>query len=229
MTDLARPAEHPQLYDVDRDVHYYKPRLRGWMHLASFEAALVLGTLLIATAQGPRQTVVASIYAGTVCGMFGASALYHRGNWSAHANGWIQRLDHLMIFMVIAGSATAPMALCVPSPYSWIGLATLWTLTLAAATLRMVRMATPEWVGGAIFVGLGWVAGAAIPEVWIHAGVAPGVLFIAGGVLYTLGAIGYHRRWPNPRPSVFGYHEVFHLFVTLAAACHYVAIACFLL
>jgi hemolysin III len=229
MTDLATAAHPAQLYDVDRGLHYAKPRLRGWLHLASFEAALVLGTLLIVTAQGPRQITVASIYAGTVCGMFGASALYHRGNWSVRANAALQRLDHLMIFMVIAGSATAPMALAVPAPYSWIGLTILWSLTLAAAALRMVKMATPEWVGGAIFVGLGWVAGAAIPEVWIHAGVAPAVLFLAGGVLYTLGALGYHRRWPNPRPAVFGYHEVFHSYVTLAAACHYVAIAVFLL
>jgi hemolysin III len=199
------------------------------MHLICFEAALVLGTLLIVTAQGTRETAVAAVYASTVVGMFGASALYHRGRWSPAVSARLQRLDHMMIFLVIAGTATAPIALCLSSPYSWIGLGIMWGLTALAAASRLVRMHLPEWVAGTIFVTLGWTAGAAVPAVWMHSGVGPAVLIIIGGVLYTLGAIAYHRRRPDPVPSVFGYHEVFHLFVSAAAACQYVAIACFLL
>jgi hemolysin III len=219
-----------QLYDAQRGLVYVKPRLRGWMHLVSFEAALVLGTLLIVDASdaGPGPTTVASIYAASVAGMFGASALYHRGAWGPTALARLQRLDHLMIFAVIAGTATPPMALCLPSPYSWLAVSVMWTLTAIAATLRLVRMQVPEWLAGAIFVGLGWGAGAAVPAVWIKAGVAPAVLLIVGGVLYTVGAVAYHRRRPDPIPELFGYHEVFHTFVSLAAACQYVAIACFL-
>jgi hemolysin III len=198
------------------------------MHLVSFEAALVLGTLLIVDAGGAGRTALAAIYAASVAGMFGASALYHRGAWAPATAARLQRLDHLMIFVVIAGTATPPMALCLPSPYSWLAVSLMWSLTAIAATLRLIRMQVPEWLAGAIFVGLGWSAGAAVPAVWIRAGVAPAVLMIAGGVLYTVGALAYHRRRPDPIPELFGYHEVFHAFVSLAAACQYVAIACFI-
>lgn len=218
-----------RLYDTRRGLDYDKPRLRGWLHLVCFEASLVIGTLLIAAAQGVGHTAIAAVYASTVSGMFGASALYHRGRWQPSTRAWLQRLDHLMIFLIIAGTATAPMALCLPSPYSWIGPALMWTLTLLAAGGRLARMHAPEWLAGAIFIGLGWAAGAAVPAVWMHSGVGPAVLLILGGLLYSVGALAYHHRRPDPAPTVFGYHEVFHLFVSAAAACQYVAIACFLL
>jgi hemolysin III len=218
-----------RLYDARRGLHYAKPRLRGWLHLVCFEASLVVATLLIVAAQGAGHTAIAAVYASTVSGMFGASALYHRGRWQPSARAWLQRLDHLMIFLVIAGTATAPVALCLPSPSSWIGLALLWALTLLAAGIRLARMHPPEWLAGAIFIGLGWAAGAAVPAVWMHSGVWPAVLLIVGGLLYTVGALAYHYRWPDPAPAVFGYHEVFHVLVSVAAACQYVAIACFLL
>jgi hemolysin III len=101
----------------------------------------------------------------------------------------------------------------------------VWAQALTAAGIHMAWMSAPELVVGATFVGLGWVAGLALPGVWLHAGVAAGVLMLAGGVLYTAGALSYHRRWPDPYPSVFGYHEVFHAYVCAAATCQYVAIA----
>ncbi|WP_375474455.1 hemolysin III family protein [uncultured Jatrophihabitans sp.] len=228
MSGLVESPPGASLYDAKRDSLYLKPRLRGWAHLLSFEVVLVLGTLLIASANGPGQSAVAAVYAVSVAGMFGASALYHRGNWGPAAMARLQRLDHLMIFVVIAGTATPPLALCLPSPYSALALSGIWLLTSGAAALRLTRMKTPEWLAGAIFIALGWTAGASVPAVWMHAGVAPAVLFVAGGLLYTVGALAYHRRWPDPIPAVFGYHEVFHTFVCLAAACHFVAIACFL-
>jgi hemolysin III len=104
----------------------------------------------------------------------------------------------------------------------------MWALTVTATAVRMARMSTPERVAGAMFVGLGWLAGLALPWVWARAGVAPAVLMIAGGLLYTAGALSYHRRWPDPIPSVFGYHEVFHAVVCAAATCQFVAIAVFI-
>ncbi|MCW2497159.1 hemolysin III family protein [Jatrophihabitans sp.] len=220
--------ETAQLFDVHRQVHYKKPRMRGWAHLVFFEASLVLGTLLIGEANGARQISVASVYTATVSGLFGASALYHRGNWGPVAAARLQRLDQLMIFFLIAGTATPPMALCVPAPWSNIGLIALWSLTLLLVITRLIWLAVPERLGGAMFIGLGWIAGSALPSVWIHAGIAPGILMLAGGLMYTLGAVSYHRRSPDPLPSVFGYHEVFHTYVCAAAACQFVAIACFL-
>jgi hemolysin III len=227
--ELAAEPTTAQLYDVSRGVAYDKPIWRGWMHLVAFECALVLGTILVLTAHGAWQTADAAVYGGVVAGLFGVSALYHRGRWSPAASARLQRADHVMIVLLIAGSATVPMQVCLPGAWKVVGLVTLWSLALFAIVLRSVRMDAPERLVGAIYIGLGWVAGTAIPAVWIHSGVAPALLLLFGGLLYTAGAVSYHRRRPDPLPAVFGYHEVFHSYVTLAAACHYVAIAVFLL
>jgi hemolysin III len=226
---IARAVDSPPLYDVARGIAYAKPRWRGWMHLIAFECSLILGTIIVVAAQGLAQTADAAVYAGSVAGLFGASALYHRGRWGVTASARLQRLDHVMIVVLIAGSATTPIQVCLPGAWKAVGLITLWSLASAAIAVRLLWMAAPERVVGAIYVGLGWVSGAAIPAVWIHAGIAPAVLLMCGGVLYTVGAISYHRRRPDPKPLVFGYHEVFHTYVTLAAACQYVAIAVFLI
>jgi hemolysin III len=223
-----RPRTAHALYDSRRGVFYAKPVLRGWLHLLWFEASLVLGTLLLARAHGPARIAAIAIYAASVSALFGVSALYHRGNWTAAWSRRLQRADHAMIFFLIAGTATPAFLLATPGWPGWAGLIALWTLTLAAAGLHLLWMHAPERLVGATFLGLGWIAGLALPGVWIHAGVAPAALMIAGGLLYTAGAISYHRRRPDPRPAVFGYHEVFHAFVCAAAACQYVAIALFI-
>ena len=122
----------------------------------------------------------------------------------------------------LIGSADDPSASAGGSP----ALATY--LTLAAAAVRMAWPTAPELVAGAVFIGLGCAGGLALPWVWIHAGAASGVLLVAGGLLYIAGALSYHRRWPDPYPSVFGYHEVFHVYVCAAAACQYAAVARFI-
>jgi hemolysin III len=205
-----------------------KPLLRGWLHLISFEASLVVGTLALARAHGPVRITAIAVFATSVSAMFGASALYHRGNWSAAWHGRLQRLDHAMIYLLIAGTATPAFLIAVHGPARVLGLTTIWALTLTAAAIHMVWMNAPELLVGGTFVGLGWLAGLAVPEVWLHSGTAAGALMLAGGVLYTAGALSYHRRWPNPAPTVFGYHEVFHVYVCAAAACQYTAIALFL-
>jgi hemolysin III len=228
-TPAARPLVAGECYDARRDVYYTKPVLRGWLHLIWFEASLVLGTLVLARAHGATRIVAAAVYTASVSALFGVSALYHRGTWTAAWRRRLQRLDHAMIFFLIAGTATPAFLLAAPGTFGLVCLIVLWTLTLAAAVIHMVWMNAPELVVGPTFIGLGWVAGLALPEVWIHAGVVPAVLMLAGGMLYTAGAICYHRRRPDPCPSVFGYHEVFHTYVCLAAACQYAAIALFII
>jgi hemolysin III len=217
-----------RLYDARRDCYYDKPLLRGWVHAFSFVAAVIIGILLIVDAAAESRTLVASVYATSVAGLFGASAVYHRGRWTAQASKYLQRLDHTMIIVLIAGTATPPMALSLTGSLRVAALAALWSLAAGAVFVRLVYMAAPEKLVGSIYIGLGWVAGAALPAVWIRHGVGPALLLLAGGLLYTVGALCYHRRYPNPRPSVFGYHEVFHTYVSAAAACQYVAIGCFL-
>lgn len=205
-----------------------KPLLRGWLHLICFEASLVVGTLALAGAHGGVRIVAIAVFAASVSGMFGTSALYHRGSWSAAWHGRLQRLDHTMIFLLIAGTATPAFLIAAHGAARVAGLIMIWVLTLAAASIRMAWMNAPELVAGATFVGLGWAAGLAVPGVWLHSGATAGGLMLAGGVLYTAGALSYHWRWPNPYPSIFGYHEVFHVYVCAAAACQYTAIALFI-
>ena len=224
-TGTVEVESRPMLFDTRRALYYPKPALRGWLHLLWFEASLVVGTLLLTYAHGARQVTAVTIYAATVTGLFGTSALYHRGNWGPLASRWLQRLDHAMIFLLIAGTGTAAFLLTAPAPYAAIGLSVLWGLTLAAIVTHLIWMHAPEKLLGAIFIGLGWTAGMAEPAVWIHAGIAPALLLLAGGVLYTAGALSYYRRWPDPAPAVFGFHEVFHAYVCAAAACQYIATA----
>ncbi len=205
-----------------------KPLLRGWLHLISFEASLVLGTLALARAHGGVRITAMAVFAASVSAMFGASALYHRGNRAGAWHRRLQRLDHAMIFLLIAGTATPAYLIAAHGVARVAGLITIWALTLTAAAIRMAWMNAPELVAGGAFVGLGWAAGLALPGVWLHSGAAAGALMLAGGLLYTAGALSYHRRWPDPSPAVFGYHEVFHVYVCAAAACQYTAIALFI-
>ena len=223
------PPAAEALYDARRGVYYTKPVLRGWLHLVWFEISVVIGTLLLARAHGATRITAAAIYAASVSALFGVSALYHRGNWTAAWRRRLQRLDHAMIFFLIAGTATPAFLLANRGPFGLVCLIVMWTLTLTAAAVHMAWMSAPEVVVGGTFVGLGWVAGLALPGVWIHAGVAPAMLVLAGGLLYTAGALSYHRRRPDPYPSVFGYHEIFHAYVCAAATCQFAAIALFII
>jgi hemolysin III len=205
-----------------------KPLLRGWMHLIWFEACLVLGTLVLAHAHGGLRITALAIFLASVTAMFGVSALYHRGNWSEAWRVRLQRLDHAMIFLLIAGTATSAFLLASHGVFRIACLVALWTLTLTAGAIHMVWMDAPELLVGSTFVALGWVGALALPAVWLHSGVVAGLLLIAGGLLYTAGALSYRRRWPNPNPAVFGYHEVFHVYVCAAATCQFAAIALFI-
>ena len=224
----AEPLAAGAFYDARRGVYYTKPALRGWLHVLWFGVSLVFGTLLLARAHGATRVTASVIYAASACGMFGISALYHRGSWSAIWRQRLQRLDQAMIFFLIAGTATPAFLLAVRGTLGLACLIVMWALTVTAAAVRMARMRTPELLAGTMFVGLGWLAGLALPWVWAHAGVTPALLMLTGGLLYTAGALSYHRRRPDPIPSVFGYHEVFHTFVCAAATCQFIAVAAFI-
>jgi hemolysin III len=221
----ASPTGPGPLYDARRGVYYTRPVLRGWLHLLCFCASLAGGALLLARAHGATQVTAVAVYSASLSALFGASALYHRGTWTATWRLRLRYLDQAMIFFLIAGTATPVFLLAAPADAGLACLIVMWALTLAAVTVRLVWPGAPEIVAGALFIGLGCAGGLALPWVWIRAGAVSGVLLLAGGLLYIAGALFYHRRWPNPYPSVFGYHEVFHVYVCAAAACQYAAIA----
>lgn len=220
----SSPVERQVLYDARRGVHYPKPLWRGWLHLVWFEVSIVVGTLLTASQHGALRITATAIYATSVSGLFGVSALYHRGNWRPKARVIVQRFDHMMIFVLIAGTATPVFLLAAPGVYGWVCLIIMWSLTLVATVLHLIWMNAPDWLIGGTYIGLGGVAALALPQVWTNVGVAAGTLIIVGGVFYIGGAIGYYRRSPDPVPATFGYHEVFHACVCAAATCHYIAI-----
>jgi hemolysin III len=230
MTWTGATPEKPEspaadvFFDARRGIYYARPVLRGWLHLVWFGLSVVAGPLLLAGAHGTQQIIALAIYATSVSALFGVSALYHRGRWTESGRRLMQRLDHMMIFFLIAGTATPVLLLTSPGTFGLTCLIMVWALAVTAAVVHMKWMSAPELVVGAVFLGLGWVAALALPDLWIHAGVAPAALVLAGGLLYTAGAVCYRHRRPDPRPSVFGYHEVFHAFVCVAAACQFVAI-----
>jgi hemolysin III len=218
------PELRPSLVSLP-DASEVKPRLRGWLHLGLFEVSLVVGTLLIVAARGPKAVTATAIYAVSVSAMFGTSSLYHRGNWTAVVKRRLRRLDHLMIFVLFAGSATPLFLLAEPGEFGVVCLIVVWSLAAVAAAVHLLRMHAPDWVLAVGLAALSVVGALALPGVWQEAGVAADVLVVSGGLLYVLGAISLRRHSPNPWPSVFGYHEVFHAYVGAAAACHYVAVA----
>jgi hemolysin III len=223
----AGPAAAGLLYDARRGVYYARPALRGWLHLLCFLASLAGGALLLARAHGAAQVTAAAIYSASLSALFGTSALYHRGTWTAAWRLRLRHMDQAMIFFLIAGTATPAFLLAAPAGAGLACLVAMWALTITAVAVRLARPSTPEPLAGALFIGLGCVGGLALPWVWIHGGTASGVLMLAGGVLYIVGALLFHHRWPDPFPSVFGYHEAFHVYVCAAAACQYAAIARF--
>jgi hemolysin III len=205
-----------------------RPRARGWIHWYSALIAGVAGVALVvvaASTAGTRAAVACGIYAVTIVGLFGISATYHRHTWiSARARTWMKRADHSMIFVFIAGTYTPLAALAVPGTTGKVLLIIVWAGAAGGVALKMLLPHSPRWVGVPFYIALGWVALFAMPQLLHNGGPAVVALIIAGGLLYTVGAVFYAIRRPNPWPGTFGYHEVFHAAVTLAAVCHFVAI-----
>jgi hemolysin III len=207
-----------------------KPKLRGVSHEWAFFLSLGFGAALIILAKTPKATLAVAIYAVSLSALFGTSALYHRVNWRRpNVRLWMRRLDHSMIFFLIAGTYTPFALLVLDGPLADAILAVVWIGAIAGAVVEMIWINHPKWVGALIYLALGWVAVAAFPELWSEMGVAGTMLVAVGGVLYTAGAVVYATQRPNPSPAVFGYHEVFHLFVIAAAIAHFSAIAFFAL
>ena len=203
-----------------------KPRLRGVLHQWAFAVSVVLGLVLVLAASGGRETVAAAVYAGSVAALLGTSALYHRVNWSrASARRWMRRLDHAMIFVLIAGTYTPFALLALDGTLATAILIAVWSGAAGGIVLQLVWVDAPKWLSALVYVVLGWVAVLAFPGLIDGIGVLGTMLVAAGGLLYTLGAVVYALGRPDPAPTVFGYHEIFHALVIVAAALQYAAIA----
>jgi hemolysin III len=198
-----------------------KPLLRGVFHKWAFFAALVAVGILVGVAGSPTARAAAIVYGIALAAMFGASALYHRVNWSERPRRWMRRLDHSAIFLMIAGTYTPFCLLVLPEPLGLIVLAVVWGGAFAAGAINFAWIDAPKWATAAVGIALGWMSIVALPQM-------PGIealLLGIGGLFYTVGAIAYAVKRPDPFPRVFGYHEVFHVFVVAAAAVQFAAVA----
>lgn len=209
---------------MDAVVPLAKPRWRGRIHQVAFFVSIPAGVALVLVADGWVATVAASVYAISLVAVFGASAAYHRGRWTAPALRRMKRLDHSMIFVLIAGSYTPIALLALDGPWTIVILSIVWTGAATGIVLKLVRIDGFNVLTGALYMILGWLALIAFPP--MIQGMPPAALALAivGGVLYTAGAIVFATRHPDPAPTVFGYHEVWHSFMVAAAACHFAMI-----
>ena len=202
-----------------------KPLLRGWLHLVTFPLAVAAGTTLALLVDSTRATVALVVF--TVCAalLFGISALYHRGTWSAWANAVLRRFDHSNIFLLIAGTYTPFALLLLTGRREVVLLSLVWVSALLGVAFRVCWLTAPRWLYVPIYLAMGWGAALFIPDFADRGGWAVVMLLLAGGLAYSAGAVVYGLKRPVLSTRVFGFHEVFHSLTVLGFATHVVAIA----
>lgn len=201
----------------------YKPRLRGWVHFIAAPLSLVASIVLLVLAPTPATKWASAVYLAASFILFGVSALYHLFYWSPRAETLLRRMDHSNIFLLIAGTYTPLTVSLLDSPQRTILLWIVWTGALVGIVLNLLWPSAPRWLSTLIYVVLGWTAIWYLPSFWVTGGPAVVILIIAGGVFYTIGAVVYALKRPNPWPDWFGFHEIFHSFTVAAWACQCVA------
>ncbi len=204
-----------------------KPRLRGWLHLCTAPLALASGVVLVVLSPTTITRLGAIIFMASAVLLFGTSAVYHRGNWSVRRRSVLRRLDYCNIYVMIAGSCTAFSLVLLDGTDRLALIAVAWTGAAAGIATYLLWPDAPRWISPLVYLGLGWAAVVFTPDFIDGAGAlssGPAILatLAAGGALYTVGAVVYGFKRPNPWPTVFGFHEVFHVFTVLAFASHYV-------
>lgn len=207
-----------------------KPRLRGVLHQWAFAVSLLAGIGLVLEAASVRARLAVAVYALSVAALFGTSALYHRVNWrTLRARCWMRRFDHTMIFVLIAGTYTPFSLLVLDGTLGVALLVAVWSAAIAGAVFKLAWIDAPGWLGATTYISIGWIAVIAVPQLVDRLGIAAVAALALGGILYSAGGVIYARKRPDPAPSVFGYHELFHSLVIAAAALQYLVVAFWIL
>jgi hemolysin III len=203
-----------------------KPRLRGRLHQVAFVVSIPAGIALVLAASSALARLAALVYAVSLAAMFGTSAALHRRQWSPRARLRMDQLDRAMIYVLIAGSYTPVVLLALRPGWRVAFLALVWTLAAVGICLVLVwnRSRVIFVTRMVLYLGLGWISVLLLPQLAETIGLGRLALGVVGGVLYTVGVVVLVRRWPDPNPRVFGYHEVWHAFTLAAGACHYALI-----
>lgn len=222
-SDTSTPAPTPDGGAVGEVVAAVKPKLRGWLHAGTSPLALAAGIVLICLAPAGKAKVGAVVFTVTAVLLFATSAVYHRGTWSAKVHGVLKRMDHSNIFLIIAGSYTPFALTLLPWDQARTLLLIVWSGAIGGVLFRVFWVGAPRWLYTPIYVALGWVAIFYFGPLLKFGGPAIITLIAVGGGLYTLGAVVYGTKHPNPFPKWFGFHEIFHAFTVAAFVVHYVA------
>jgi hemolysin III len=228
-----RPITSPDLEQpvavTEAPAETSRPVLRGWLHLVSFVAILVAGPVLVAHAHTDGARAALTVYVVSLAALFGVSAAFHRIRWSPVGRRRMRRVDHATIFLAIAGTYTAVAGLTVHGWAQVLVLCLVWFGGAIGITVRQLWLDAPKWAIAVPYIVAGWSALAIIPQLLRGMGGVGFGLILAGGACYTIGAVCYAMKRPNPVPGVFGYHEVFHALTVMGATFHFVAIAGFAL
>jgi len=200
-----------------------RPSWRGRLHLAALLVAVPLFGLLAIDVDDTRTRIGVGLYAAGLCAMFLVSTTYHRWVHTLRARAIWRRADHATIFVAIAATST-PVCLALTPAIPWWRLGLLWSLAAAGVTVKLVRGRRSASAGNALYIANGWVGALLVPALWIQDERAAVVLLVVGGLVYTVGAAGFARRWPSLKADVFGYHEVWHIATVVAAAAHFGAV-----
>ena len=233
MTQQMNEALRSGLDTLAESVAEVKPKLRGWMHLATAPLTLAGGIVLVILSPDATTRWGSALFSASALVLFTVSAVYHTGSWSPRVWAFLRRFDHANIFVLIAGSYTPLTLILLEGTQRTMLLATIWTCALLGVLFRVFWTDAPRWLHTPIYIAMGWVAIVFLPDFARGAyerlggdiGTAVMVLIAAGGALYTLGGVVYGFQRPNPWPRWFGFHEVFHTFTILAFVTHYVGIS----
>jgi len=203
-------------------VSIFKDPVSAWTHFGGFWAALVGAAALVALcAHDAYKATAMAVYGASLAGLFLASSVYHFLDLGEHGNRWLRRVDHAAIFLLIAGSYLPPLLHFLDGSWRLGMMAAVGGIALAGVLLKTLWIDSPAWLGMGLYLGLGWLI--VVPAHRILPQLTPAQLgwLVAGGLAYTLGAVIYAVRRPDPWPGRFGHHEIWHLMVLLGAGCHY--------
>ena len=209
---------------ADAPVDPVKPHLRGWLHAGMAPVSVVLGIVLVVFSP-PQYRWAAALYSITAIMLFGTSALYHRVNWKPRTKVLLKRLDHSNIFLIIAGSYTPFAVVLLPPDQAKVLLVLVWSGALAGVLFRVFWVGAPRWLYTPIYIALGWVAVFYLPAFWAAGGPAVVILLAVGGLCYSAGGVVYALKRPNPSPTWFGFHEIFHALTLAGFITQYVAVS----
>ena len=209
---------------ADPRVEAVKPHLRGWLHAGMAPISVVLGIVLVALSPPPYRWA-AALYSVTAVMLFGTSALYHRFNWKPRTKILLKRLDHSNIFLIIAGSYTPFAVVLLPPNQEKVLLILVWSGALAGVLFRVFWVGAPRWLYTPIYIALGWVAIFYLPAFWAAGGPVVVILLAVGGLCYSAGGVVYALKRPNPSPTWFGFHEIFHALTLAGFLTQYIAVS----